>query len=531
MEFTILLSLVCILILLLIALCWYCYSLKQKISLSKAEAAEMEERQTQIEQALHSCNTFPWVYMPKQGTLSYLSRLRSNLYPEKLTIEYFIEHFVVAEYRNKLTVALEKAVREKDGQLNIRILMKPVDREKPEWVHALGLPVGWDVTTGRAQRLVGVIRYISKEVEQEKELKDNRDFLELTMRTANIVPWEYLMDKDLLISKTPSRTEMTKPILMSDYTKYIIHPDWREDYAHEVQAVKEGKRGDYFDYKVKALCGNSDYEWMRIVGVVISKDENGLPLRMIGSTYQIDQEMHREEQLNHLRTAEEANRLKTAFLANISHEIRTPLNAIVGFSQLLIESPEDSAMFLPIINENTQLLLKLISDILDISRIESGDMHLEVNDIDLNELIGNARSMYACHLPDEISIHTQIPAGTFTLRTDKSCLMQVLHNLLANAVKFTKEGSIVLGYNVDKNQYIRFFVRDTGVGVDPKYHAYIFERFNKVDSFVQGAGLGLAICEMIVKMLGGRIGVTSELGKGSEFWFTVPVETRIGKGA
>lgn len=529
MEVTTLLCLACLLV--IIALGGYCYLLKQKISLLKTGTNELEERQEQIEQALHSCKTFPWVYSPKQHTLSYLSRTRSNLYPDGLTIEYFLDHFVESDYRDLIMTELNNTAKGKGNQLNLRIKMNPVDQKQSEWVHVLGLPVGWDETTGQALRIVGVIRYITKEVEQENELKDNRDFLELTMRTANIVPWEYLLDKDLLVSKTPSRPELTKPILMSDYISKIVHPDWREDYGREVALFKEGKHGDSFDYKLKALNASGDYEWMRIVGVVISRDENGLPLRMIGSTYQIDQEMRREEQLNKLRNAEEANRLKTAFLANISHEIRTPLNAIVGFSQLLTEAPEDSAEFLPIINENTKLLLKLISDILDISRIESGDMHMEINQIDLNDLLGNARSMYACQLSEDVTIQTELPAQTFILQTDKSCLMQILHNLLGNAVKFTREGSILIGYSLDKNQYLRFFVRDTGIGVEPKYHAYIFERFNKVDSFVQGAGLGLAICEMIVKILGGRIGVTSELGKGSEFWFTVPVESRIGKDA
>lgn len=523
-------NLICLIILLsilFVAASLYIVLLRRRISRLTSCVNEMDEHNEQIEQALHACKIFPWIYLPNGRVLSYLSKNRSKLYSDDLTIDNFAKKYVDAEYREMLLAALDKTSQEKGAPLNLRIKMRLADWEKSEWIHVAGIAVGWDEVNKKTARLVGVIRYITKEVEQEKELKDNKEFLELTLRTANIIPWEYLLDKDILISKAPSRSELAKPMLMSEYGKHIVHPDFREGHAHEVRSLKEGRRGDYMDYKMKVLNSSGEYEWVRVVGVVISKDENGRPLRMIGSAYQIDQEIKREEQVNYLRNAEEANRLKTAFLANISHEIRTPLNAIVGFSQLIMESPESTSDFLPIIDENTQLLLKLIGDILDISRIESGDMHIEVNSIDLNELMGNAKSMYACGLSPEITIRTELPAETFILQTDKSCLMQVIHNLLGNAVKFTKEGSIVLGYSLDKNQSVRIFVRDTGVGIDPKHHTYIFERFSKIDSFVQGAGLGLAICEMIIKMLGGRLGVTSELGKGSEFWFTLPIKNNV----
>lgn len=522
-----LISIIILLSILFVAAGLYIFMLRRKISHLVSCVNEMDEHNQQIELALHACKVFPWIYLPNGCVLSYLSKSRSKLYTDDLSIEYFAKTYVDAEYREMLLEALDKTSQEKGAPLNLRIKMRLADWEKSEWVHVAGIAVGWDDVNKKTVRLVGVIRYITKEVEQEKELKDNKEFLELTLRTANIIPWEYLLDKDILISKAPSRSELAKPILMSEYGKHIVHPDFRAGHAHEVKSLKEGKRGDYMDYKMKVLNKSGEYEWVRVVGAVISKDENGKPLRMIGSAYQIDQEIKREEQVNSLRNAEEANRLKTAFLANISHEIRTPLNAIVGFSQLIMESPESSSEFLPIINENTQLLLKLISDILDISRIESGDMHMELNSIDLNDLMGNARSMYACGLPPGIDIRTELPAETFILQTDKSCLMQVMHNLLGNAVKFTKEGSIVLGYSLDKDQYVRIFVRDTGVGIDQKHHTYIFERFSKIDSFVQGAGLGLAICKMIIKLLGGQIGVTSDLCKGSEFWFTIPIKSNI----
>mgnify|MGYP001402820307 CR=1 FL=1 len=221
--------------------------------------------------------------------------------------------------------------------------------------------------------------------------------------------------------------------------------------------------------------------------------------------------------------AEESNRIKSAFLANMSHEIRTPLNAIVGFSSILAEdvSEEERTEYLSIISKNNDILLQLINDILDLSKIEAGTLeYVYVNKM-LSEIEQAARMRQT---NANVAICAVTPLEGLLLYTDQRRVTQVLNNFISNAMKFTNTGSITFGYEEPKDGYIRFFVTDTGTGIPPEKVADIFNRFVKLDSFKQGTGLGLAISQNIVKELKGEIGVASELGKGSTFWFTLPYE-------
>lgn len=514
-------SLFC-LIVLVVFLLTVIWRQRRRICEQSEEIAELGEQSTQMELVLNSCSTFPWMYVPKNGELVYLSKERVKLYPEKLVLDFFVRNYICSKFQDEVFSAVEDVVTGKTPELNIKVKINTVDGCGEQWVHIVGLPIGWDEEQGTILRLAGVNRYVSAEIQQELELRDNKEFLELTMRNANIIPWDYLFDQELLISKAVSRKKLADPILMSDYIQSIVHPDWKESYAQEIMAVKEGRR-EFLDYKLKVLSDNGEYEWVRTVGTILDRDEKGQPLRMIGVSYQIDQEMRREEQLDRLRNAEEANRLKTAFIANISHEIRTPLNAIVGFSQLLVESPEESEEFLPIIQMSNNLLLKLVEDILDISRIESGDLSLSYREINLNDMFENLYNTYIYQMPPEVQLIKKCPEVSFVLNADKNRLMQVMNNFLNNAVKFTQNGFITMGYEVGDGENVRFYVHDTGKGISQQDQKLVFERFTKLDMFVQGTGLGLSVCEMIIEKMGGMIGVQSQPNQGSEFWFTVPV--------
>ena len=204
--------------------------------------------------------------------------------------------------------------------------------------------------------------------------------------------------------------------------------------------------------------------------------------------------------------AEESNRIKSAFLANMSHEIRTPLNAIVGFSSILATevSEEERVEYLDIIERNNELLLQLINDILDLSKIEAGTLEYVYANVDINKMV------------------TVTPLPGLLLYTDQRRITQVFNNFISNALKFTAAGSITIGYGMPENSYIRFYVTDTGTGISSENAQGIFNRFVKLDSFKQGTGLGLAISQNIVKELKGEIGVESQLSKGSTFWFTLP---------
>ncbi|WP_293716917.1 ATP-binding protein [uncultured Parabacteroides sp.] len=235
-----------------------------------------------------------------------------------------------------------------------------------------------------------------------------------------------------------------------------------------------------------------------------------------------------EHLMYEVKKADEANRLKSAFLANMSHEIRTPLNAIVGFSSLLTETddPSEKEEFIHIISMNNDLLLQLINDIIDMAKIESGSLDFTYDQVDINELMEDiCHQIKLKNTSDAILISFDQKLPQCVINTDRSRLMQVIINFLTNALKFTEKGSILFGYTMDESAAeIRFYVKDTGIGIPEDKKDQIFDRFVKLNTFAQGTGLGLPICAMIAEKFGGSIGVESCVGEGSLFWLKIPVQ-------
>ena len=271
-------------------------------------------------------------------------------------------------------------------------------------------------------------------------------------------------------------------------------------------------------------------EWVEAQAAVEARDEDGKPLTLVGSSLVITNRKKMEQELTTAKElAEESNRLKSAFLANMSHEIRTPLNAIVGFSGILAstEEEEEKQEYVSIIENNNTLLLQLISDILDLSKIEAGTLELNYSNIELNELMRELERGFLLRVKtDAVKLEFVEPAGPCMAYTEKNRLSQLMINLVTNAIKFTEKGSIRFGYEMRENE-LYFYVADTGCGIPKDKQQNIFGRFVKLNSFAQGTGLGLSICKTLMDHMGGRIGVESEEGKGSTFWFTLPYKPAV----
>ena len=313
----------------------------------------------------------------------------------------------------------------------------------------------------------------------------------------------------------------SKAIGHTDYEVFPSHGDAEKFRKDDLELLQTHKRIDMQETYL-SVTGKA-----RIVQTLkaLVPMEGRKPLQ-IGISWDITNLQNIEQELIKARIkAEQSDRLKSAFLAIMCHEIRTPLNAIVGFSQLLpaAETAEEKKLYSGIINQNSDILLQLINDILDLSKIEAGTLEYIKRPMNLGEV---CRTIYAVHkerVKEGVTLVFDNEDENLFIEGDQNRIMQVITNFLTNASKFTYAGEIRLGFErTDKN--IRVYVKDTGIGIEPEKVDHIFERFVKLNSFAQGTGLGLSICQMIIEKIGGDIGVTSELGKGSTFYFTIPYE-------
>jgi signal transduction histidine kinase/ABC-type uncharacterized transport system substrate-binding protein len=377
-----------------------------------------------------------------------------------------------------------------------------------------------------AEKLSGVAIMCRNITESEM----NKRFFNLAVDVGSIFPWSYDIRKDKLFLSEAYYAfmglEQRESMTFAEYITYLP-PDSEETNIQGFRDVCNGVRSDFTcDYRLMTFSGH--YEWCNLRAVAYKGFDADTPYMVMGIVQSIQRFKDAEEQLITARDkALQADKLKSAFLANMSHEIRTPLNSIVGFSDLLRDfdsfSHEEIVQFIDTINVNCTLLLALISDILDLARIEAGSMDFNFSPQDLTPIMQQLYDSQRLTMPEGVELVMDVPDGMGkSIETDPVRLKQVINNFINNAKKFTTHGSITLGYREDEPGYTIFFVRDTGKGIAPEDQKRVFERFYKVDGFTQGAGLGLSISQTIVERFGGVISVESELGVGTCFTVRVP---------
>ena len=376
----------------------------------------------------------------------------------------------------------------------------------------------------------------------QQKLSATNSKLAMALDVANIVPWKWdLKSKTILcdinrpIELSTDEQEVEDSQLSVPDSQYFskIFKEDRERVKQAYRDLIEGRAEKVKEeYRIVNVQKNNLHkvEWVEAQPAVEARDEDGKPLTLVGSSLVITNRKKMEQELTTAKElAEESNRLKSAFLANMSHEIRTPLNAIVGFSGILAstEREEEKQEYVSIIENNNTLLLQLISDILDLSKIEAGTLELNYSNIELNELMRELERGFLLRVKtDAVKLEFVEPAGPCMAYTEKNRLSQLMINLVTNAIKFTEKGSIRFGYEMRENE-LYFYVADTGCGIPKDKQQNIFGRFVKLNSFAQGTGLGLSICKTLMDHMGGRIGVESEEGKGSTFWFTLPYKPAV----
>ena len=374
----------------------------------------------------------------------------------------------------------------------------------------------------------------------QQMLKSTNHKLSAALDAADMTPWKWDLRTGLLSCNVSHDLYVTEEEVTHDGNLIIVPTsacfakicdEDRERVRDAFERLANGETQKMREeYRVgrQWLPSPQQNEWVEVRAAVDERDANGKPLSLIGTSMTVTQRKEMEEALVQAKVkAEEANTLKSSFLANISHEIRTPLNAIVGFSSLLVSAErgisEEKQEYINIIENNNTLLLQLISDVLDLSKIEAGTMEFDYAPVDVHGLFIELEDTFRLrNKKSGICICYHRRTTECVVKADRNRLVQVMMNLMNNAVKFTGEGSIEFGFDVREDGFLHFYVTDTGCGIPEERLEEIFGNFVKLNSFVQGTGLGLTICRAIVERMGGKIGAVSRLGHGSTFWFTLP---------
>lgn len=374
-------------------------------------------------------------------------------------------------------------------------------------------------------------RQLQEDLHQLSKIKRHTIEYELVLKTMKLSIWHMDVPTKAITYESDYRDafDMAEIPPGTSFSALVdmIDPAYVDTMSKNMNDLVEGRVENYhMQYEVKIPHSDRTY-WEESYATVDKRDLDGKPLTIVGTSQRIDKQKEFEQALIEARNhAEESDRLKSAFLANISHEIRTPLNAIVGFSEVLpmTQSDEEREQLLGLIRDNNAQLLRLFDDMIHMSKLEAGGGTIRKSQFELRHLLEEIVQQYAGKV-DESRVTMQVEQTDANLQvyTDRDRLGEIINQYVNNAVKFTSEGSITLGFE-QREKVLRIWVKDTGKGIpEDRCDDHLFERFVKIDEFVPGTGLGLSICRSMALSLGGKVGVQSALGKGATFWVEIPL--------
>ena len=370
-------------------------------------------------------------------------------------------------------------------------------------------------------------KHLKEELQELDKIKQSNTEYEFVLKAMKIAVWRYDAREQSFAYENDFREGMNNYVISDDEkfqdTLSSINPADAERVSKSFGDIVEG-RSDFYheEYRVNNKAGGTSY-WEESFATIVERDENGKPMKIVGTSQRIDERKEMESSLVTARNkAEESDRLKTAFLANMGHEIRTPLNAIVGFADLLpvVESEVDRNQLIQEIQNNNHKLLRIIDGLVSMAKIEAGAKSLMMAKVDINQVL---QQMVDTYQPTTmLAVMAKCPLEELPIQTDREKLLEILDNLVQNAVKFTAEGSVTLGYDV-LGDHVRIWVKDTGKGIPAADQERIFERFVKLDEYIPGTGLGLSVAKSHALSLNGTMGVESKEGEGSTFWVELPL--------
>ena len=458
--------------------------------------------------AMKVSNIVHWDFdVNSQKFESYNDPINDYVSDRLLTVSEYMD-VIYPEDRSVFYDAMQSLIAGKNVTINFTCRIQTKYDETWQYCDFMGVPFDQD-ENGDIIRYTGFRQNIPKIQQLNRELKERNYKIELSFKTVGMSYWDFDV-KSLKFSAFNDPINdfySEKTITPEDYLN-ATHPD---DVVFVRKYMEHMFRGIDKDFNVKYRSKTKwDDEWqtLLVTGIQVERDKEGHVTRYTGIT-----------------KAELSDRLKSAFLANMSHEIRTPLNAIVGFSELMVtcDDPEEKKEYINIIQSNNELLLRLINDILDLSKIESGIIERRKENFNLAKVCNELFVTIQAKMTNpNVELRLDGPNSECWVLLDRNRLKQVWMNFLTNAVKCTKSGYIKMGYGIER-EGLRIYVEDTGIGIPDDLHDKVFTRFEKLNEFSQGTGLGLTISRAIVEAAGGEVGFTSKLGVGSTFWAWLPL--------